>query len=959
MSEWQPGRILTAAQFIGRSLVVQVMTVRRSGATVLDLSVRPKFGDDPDRDRWQNGSRWSYPPTPPVWPLGDVDPWEWASCVGPLASGTESGPEASCRSCGAERIGEGNYCGHCGNPFDSPEIEFAARVARIVADVVAQSPSSGAELAALIADYAQPLQESTDGKSELLELIKSDFTKSASASFLRGEPATVTPDLTLAIAQDIHESVANAGRVRPEQIHHAEMLLRNAPLTFGYWGPFKALVKSVPVDDLPDAYADALARLSSPVHSYSTPPPAHVENVGFLSEFVDAASQETLVYLSRRARRDLATLADRSPDAYARVASRMILAWDSPLSRAAFAPAYVMLGARSPLDAHSKHVVRKPDMSSRRDPHPEIWNDRPELVQEIFDSIDESVEALTWSYQVLESLGQAPAITVAHLDLALLSTYPPLTRAAIVGLSSRPGQWDSLTVAHWAAIFRNDDPDVDAILDALAVGKPRPAAVEAALEYLKAGVDGSSPRTLLIAVILLSANQPVDPPTLADNPDAFVAALVAVIIQGATRHRKLWTTVIQKLELEDLKHVRYGLFSTDAPRSAVKEVSDLLQRRSAENAAPAEAITWIASSDPVAARLGWQLLDEGYGMAGLLERLPQWISRRLADPETTERIVAAVFDRAKLGDAPQLAEVVEAASDRGVDPGNLLELLMQSPLGSAVAWRLMAGQPRKGIAALVEKTSDALRRVGDSIQPEEMGSANPGQLLFVLSYIKENSARIAGDEAFGLAAALSTLPELQSEAVEQLRANGQLPGVWFTLAESNAPLAIAGARDYLANLTDGGEFRDEVIRCLDSGSAVARALGNQVLRDRLDRDDDRSLWTALAESDDPRIEAVLAVEPHLSERVDDRVLAHLDRRVIALSGRGTRKLKDEAKSRIQAIHTDSGPATRERIGALLDLARGQTLKDKEWALEKLAELALAGLDIKGLEVSLVTKGDGS
>lgn len=121
---------------------------------------------------------------------------------------------------------------------------------------------------------------------------------------------------------------------------------------------------------------------------------------------------------------------------YARVAARMILSWDRNLSRNAYAPAYVMLGARGTLDEQSRRVVIDPDMSSRRDAHPEIWNDRPALVQRIFDSVKNSVEAHTWSFQVLESLGQAPAITGDHLKLALLSAYPPLNLAACSALTS-------------------------------------------------------------------------------------------------------------------------------------------------------------------------------------------------------------------------------------------------------------------------------------------------------------------------------------------------------------------------------------------------------------------------------------------------------------------------------------------------------------------------------------------
>jgi len=334
----------------------------------------------------------------------------------------------------------------------------------------------------------------------------------------------------LAVAQDIHQAVATTGRVRPEQIQHAELLLRYAPLHFGYWGPFKALIKSVPVDHLADAYADALARLSSKDWSRQAPPTVHIEDVSFLGDVFPAASPDTLKYLARRVRRDLATLAERSPDIYARVATRMILSWDRDLSRNSFAPAYVMLGARKYLDQHSENVVMNPDMTRRRDAHPDIWNDRPELVQEIFDGIINSTEAQTWSYQVLESLGQAPAITGDHLKLALQSRYAPLNLAASQALASRPGLWDSLTVPQWVAFFRDgDEAAIDRILDAMSVGTIRPAAVNAAREFLASGPTGSPLRMLAISVMFLTATQPSPNFRTIFDRQADTAAVTAVI----------------------------------------------------------------------------------------------------------------------------------------------------------------------------------------------------------------------------------------------------------------------------------------------------------------------------------------------------------------------------------------------------------------------------------------------
>ena len=103
----------------------------------------------------------------------------------------------------------------------------------------------------------------------------------------------------------------------------------------------------------------------------------------------------------------------------------------------------------------------------------------------------------------------------------------------------------------------------------------------------------------------------------------------------------------------------------------------------------------------------------------------------------------------------------------------------------------------------------------------------------------------------------------------------------------------------------------------------------------------------------------MATAARLADRVDEQVLSDFDQRVLLTHRRFSRDAKESVKARLEATHADSGMASPQRVAALLDLARGQTLKDKEWALQKLAELALDGVEIDGLEVSLVTTGDES
>ena len=247
---------------------------------------------------------------------------------------------------------------------------------------------------------------------------------------------------------------------------------------------------------------------------------------------------------------------------------------------------------------------------------------------------------------------------------------------------------------------------------------------------------------------------------------------------------------------------------------------------------------------------------------------------------------------------------------------------------------------------------------GDAQRPEQLGSATAEQLSFVLRYITKNVGRIAGEVSFGIAAAKTSHRALQAEAISQLQANGQIPQVWGDLVESLVPAAVAAGRDHVATLQNPREFLDAIEDCLRSDVPAKRDLGIQLLDDRRQRSADPPLWAALAESDDSRIQELVAAEALLPGRVDERALIGFDRRVLVAPG-GNRRTKESVKARLDVMAAESSLALQGRVVALLELARSETLRDREWALGKLAELALAGATVDGLEVSLVTTGDAS
>lgn len=240
---------------------------------------------------------------------------------------------------------------------------------------IADDPSaegSRAQLVTLIDEHLDASGLDGDGRAKLREFLEADFEGLQTTVLMRGDTAADSEVLTLAAAQDLHDVVAAGDQLTDRQQKHAEILLRDAPWQYGYGAAFKALVKAVPVDQLSEAYAIAVARLSRADPAASQPSPGRYEDLEVLTHLFEPSSKKTRTYLARRVRRDLATLAKQSPDAYARVASQMLIAWDEPLSRRAYAPAFVMLGAESPLEARSDYVRADIDMGFRRDPDQDI-----------------------------------------------------------------------------------------------------------------------------------------------------------------------------------------------------------------------------------------------------------------------------------------------------------------------------------------------------------------------------------------------------------------------------------------------------------------------------------------------------------------------------------------------------------------------------------------------------------
>jgi hypothetical protein len=227
------------------------------------------------------------------------------------------------------------------------------------------------------------------------------------------------------------------------------------------------------------------------------------------------------------------------------------------------------------------------------------------------------------------------------------------------------------------------------------------------------------------------------------------------------------------------------------------------------------------------------------------------------------------------------------------------------------------------------------------------------QLAVIAAYLRAHPDRISRDPEFGVHLACSPQPSVQGLATDQLTAAGHIAQFWLVLAESALPIPLDAAFEYVASIKEVQTLNDSVLVCLDSPVAQVRDFGLGMLDTHRDQLNLSMIWDSLVHTDDPVVQARVIEESLVRTWDDDQQLSALDQRLL-VTRRGNRRTKENIKTRIQG--SDSQTLSPRRIAALQDMASGHNIKDREWALQRLAHLSLAGVDLENIEVSVTNGG---
>jgi len=912
MDGWQIGRLLTAAEIAGHFLELRLAVLMRGDDPWLLLEVIA----DPDVQVEDDGyARWSpgfRAQVPSGWPRGAGNPWLACSYSGRL------------------------------NTLTVPEVD------RLIEDVADRDKSTGARLTALIEAHLDDAAIDPKNRKKVVRFLKKDFEAASISTLMRPAETNDDYDLTLRSADGIHQAVLAGKRLNATQRRQAAVLLKYAPLQFGYWGPFKALVKSAPAETLADAYAVAIARLSSTNGAVEVPPNIAIESVDELQGWFGIPSKRTQQYLARRVRRDLVSLANRSPEAYALVATRMLISWDQPLSNYSYAPAFVMLGARNPLDSRSRYVYRPADMVDRRDAHPEAWNSRAELTFRVFRSIRNSVEALTWAFQVLDFTGAAPELSRPSIALALESTYPPLRQLACSTLSRRPKLFDNLTEDQWALFLRHvADTDVQEFARALANRQTPPKLLEALGPLLARARPQSDRRTHLALLYLLAYKT-----SNGLRDDSVVDAVIAVIQSSGVKQQSLWGPVVAGMRKPAVLRVYRSLVDSGVTGTPLDIVSNTLLQAHYLDADLI--VDCLASDSDKVVDLGWRLVEARGGRQFVFtELLPSAGYGIQISSHAVARVVRAAIQR--IAEPQDAVALVRWALCAGIDSRALTGLLSGNLLCLNAVWDALDSEKDGRIGRWLEATPEAIPLIVGALTTEELDAATPTQLRPLLDYVGKNPGTVEQEEWVRLAAIRSAAPKLQADALQQLRRARGLQRNWLTVAESGFPAGLDAARKYLESVKSKEKVRRGIMECLDSGSPQVQNLGVQLLQSREALADDPEILAALGRCGDRLAQNLVAEAASSGIPVDRAVLADFDRRILT-DRQASLRARELVKKRLEEEAVAPEPDSAECIAAVIQMARTGNKGDREWALMRLATWALHGAEIEGLEISLTTEG---
>lgn len=792
-----------------------------------------------------------------------------------------------------------------------------------------------------------------------------------------------------------------------------ERYFEKAPFSFGYWAPYKRLIKLL--ETKPEAetlLAVALARVDGQLQKV-----AHALATDQLRPFVSSAPSlvagpDTIAYLMRRGRRWLRRLGRNDQATYARCAAALLSAADSQGAHTKIASRWILsdiIYGRGVLNSNHGHgslslPSEQHRFARRWDRFPQVWNKHIDVVRVIWRATTNNTDVQIWAFNVLKSQRQKIlSLRAPGLRLALLSPSKRLQAHACDQVAANPKHLLELDAAT-AQVF-------------LEFSSPRQ--FTAVYPTLEAHADTKSLQDAVLAYIDEHGLSEIQRGTMPPNKEKRSAKLLCFSLRflrsrfsaaemyqlaryvGQTTKFKpvaQWQDTFGALPIKSLVELRLHL--PELPKAVVRSIdaackAAVVTGTGDENLAAA--LTLSPSHDLRA--LGWTLLTNAgdatiatvwnnlvaqasstKGLESLLEALQVnnrierierhpsasqlfsclAIATAAANPKLAEnlllRLAAKGVSRQTLD---TLSHIVEHMPSGGwvTRPAVLQKIITRDPAVTRLVWMGTESAMPSLVAQLHVASRTLAKGLVDAINSAEVKTIGAVQAGYLTLALRTSPSRMYQDRGFAVACATSPHPELQQLVIARLESRRLVESVYVALAESGMPAAVAAAERYVASIKDRSELTKAVITICDSGASSTRAIGLQFIERQRVRLDLHALLVALAEHTSPDVTAVVANFASTGIAVKRDALDQFDNRVLRTRRTG-RKAKELVKRRLETMVPDDAVSigvnqtiNDGRIQALVDMARGLSPQDRDWALQQLARLALDGHPIPQVHVS--------
>jgi hypothetical protein len=235
------------------------------------------------------------------------------------------------------------------------------------------------------------------------------------------------------------------------------------------------------------------------------------------------------------------------------------------------------------------------------------------------------------------------------------------------------------------------------------------------------------------------------------------------------------------------------------------------------------------------------------------------------------------------------------------------------------------------------------------------------QVEFFLQYCQSNTELVLNNLNALKSMCTSQIISIQNGALTLIRKNNLTSTFWLHLAESGLPLPTEHVHEYLSSLTSSEEVTNSIIQLCDSPVQTARQLGIELIKQIPNKYEARKLWNAMTENPMDDIRLMVSNEIDLFAKDSSTNDNYIELKNVKyfvnstlLKTRSSRKSKEALKS---SINDKSQEVKSTLISTLLRLSRTDEGRDREWAIQQLAQLPNDELQKYDIQAYSTSKGD--